>query len=156
MIILAVVQYGIYFYDNPGLCYTPFTLKWDEMIESLELQTIDLYALHSNENITLWYEYCQCKYLNLCHNHNQTNINLSLINIQSNYIYNELLRDINEGSEKRNLKKRNIIDSINQSSEYNSSYIFVISYYLYNISYSYIYYIFFVVVVFVAKAISYM
>ncbi|CAH8608531.1 unnamed protein product [Schistosoma haematobium] len=112
---ISVVQYGIYFYDNPGLCYTPFTLKWDEMIESLELQTIDLYALHSNENITLWYEYCQCKYLNLCHNHNQTNINLSLINIQSNYIYNELLRDINEGSEKRNLKKRNIIDSINQS-----------------------------------------
>ncbi|XP_018647302.1 Receptor Tyrosine Kinase,putative [Schistosoma mansoni] len=53
---ISVVQHGIYFYDNPGLCYTPFTLKWDEMIESSELQTIDLYALHSNDNITLCYE----------------------------------------------------------------------------------------------------
>ncbi|KAH8848705.1 Epidermal growth factor receptor [Schistosoma japonicum] len=53
----AVVQHGIYFYDNPGLCYTPFTLKWDEMVESSDLQTIDLFALHSNANISLWYEY---------------------------------------------------------------------------------------------------
>ncbi|KAH8858637.1 Receptor tyrosine-protein kinase erbB-2 [Schistosoma japonicum] len=67
-LIRAVVQHGIYFYDNPGLCYTPFTLKWDEMVESSDLQTIDLFALHSNANISLWYEYCQCKYMNICMN----------------------------------------------------------------------------------------
>uniref|UniRef100_A0A5K4FB04 receptor protein-tyrosine kinase n=1 Tax=Schistosoma mansoni TaxID=6183 RepID=A0A5K4FB04_SCHMA len=120
---ISVVQHGIYFYDNPGLCYTPFTLKWDEMIESSELQTIDLYALHSNDNITLWLEYCQCKYLNKCMNIMNSNerseepssINVSHI-LQSKHIYNELLKNTDDELKGRNIQKRDIhINSMNQS-----------------------------------------
>ncbi|CAH8531723.1 unnamed protein product [Schistosoma turkestanicum] len=119
---ISVVQHGIYFYDNPGLCYTPFTLKWDEMVESAELQTIDLYALHSTENIHLWYEYCQCKYLNQCavnRTNNKTTTEHSIFNlsnvVQSKQIFNELLLLRNnandDGIEVRNFQKRDIFNS---------------------------------------------
>ncbi|CAH8608356.1 unnamed protein product [Schistosoma rodhaini] len=93
------------------------------MIESSELQTIDLYALHSNDNITLWLEYCQCKYLNKCMNimnNTERSEELSSINVshilQSKYIYNELLKNTDDELKGRNIQKRDIhIDSMNQS-----------------------------------------
>ncbi|CAH8607977.1 unnamed protein product [Heterobilharzia americana] len=120
--LISIVQHGIYFYDNPGLCYTPFTLKWDEMIESSELQTIDLLAIHSDANIFLWYEYCQCKYLNLCtntrNNNDKTTTKSSLFNvsIQVEQLTNELSQQIDNDLKKRSniKKKRDVMNIIEQ------------------------------------------
>nr|CAX82650.1 Epidermal growth factor receptor precursor [Schistosoma japonicum] len=87
------------------------------MVESSDLQTIDLFALHSNANISLWYEYCQCKYMNICMNrfNNDISTEQPLFNLssklQSEQPYDELLQSINDNLEKRELKKREITNS---------------------------------------------
>ncbi|KAA3678950.1 epidermal growth factor receptor [Paragonimus westermani] len=67
----SILRHGVYFYDNPGLCYAPFTLKWDDLLETAERQTVDLYALPFGVNLSPWYETCQCRIFGVCTRQNE-------------------------------------------------------------------------------------
>ncbi|KAF8570470.1 hypothetical protein P879_04249, partial [Paragonimus westermani] len=67
----SILRHGVYFYDNPGLCYAPFTLKWDDLLETAERQTVDLYALPFGANLSPWYETCRCRTFGVCTHQNE-------------------------------------------------------------------------------------
>ncbi|TPP55917.1 Receptor protein-tyrosine kinase, partial [Fasciola gigantica] len=39
---------------------------WADLLESAELQTVDLYPVHSQANVTRWLIYCHCQYSDSC------------------------------------------------------------------------------------------
>ncbi|CAH8649912.1 unnamed protein product [Dicrocoelium dendriticum] len=64
--LIAILHNGVYFFDNPGLCYGPYTIKWDDLLETAELQSVHLYALQPDNDVHMWYAACQCQYLRFC------------------------------------------------------------------------------------------
>ncbi|TGZ73595.1 hypothetical protein CRM22_001426, partial [Opisthorchis felineus] len=61
-----ILQHGVYFYDNPGLCYAPLTLKWDDLLEAAEWQTVDIFALPPGGDVDLWHASCLCRHSGQC------------------------------------------------------------------------------------------
>ncbi|KAG5454895.1 Epidermal growth factor receptor, partial [Clonorchis sinensis] len=64
--LISILQHGVYFYDNPGLCYAPLTLKWDDLLEAAEWQTVDIFALPPGGDMDLWHASCFCRHVGQC------------------------------------------------------------------------------------------
>ncbi|KAM7537964.1 hypothetical protein Aperf_G00000061121 [Anoplocephala perfoliata] len=60
----SILMYGVGFFDNPGLCYAPFSVNWDDILEYPDLQPVIL-APRNNKSATFhWLSACAARYNN--------------------------------------------------------------------------------------------
>ncbi|KAL5110728.1 Arf-GAP with coiled-coil ANK repeat and PH domain-containing protein 2 [Taenia crassiceps] len=58
----AILMHGVGFFDNPGLCYAPFSVNWDDILEYPDLQPVILIPMNSRSATTHWITACATRY----------------------------------------------------------------------------------------------
>ncbi|VDK32738.1 unnamed protein product [Taenia asiatica] len=58
----AILMHGVGFFDNPGLCYAPFSVNWDDILEYPDLQPVILVPMNSRSATTHWITACATRY----------------------------------------------------------------------------------------------
>lgn len=55
-------MHGVGFFDNPGLCYSPFTVNWDDILEYPDLQQVILVPMNDKVATLNWLNDCTARY----------------------------------------------------------------------------------------------
>ena len=55
-------MHGVGFFDNPGLCYTPFSVNWDDILEYPDLQPVLLVPMNNRAAVSQWIAACTIRY----------------------------------------------------------------------------------------------
>ncbi len=55
---VAILNNGVGFIDNPGLCYAPYSINWDDILEYPSTQPVVLVPPSSHN----WIPYCHGRY----------------------------------------------------------------------------------------------
>lgn len=55
-------MYGVGFFDNPGLCYSPFSVNWDDILEYPDLQPVILVPMNDKAATFNWLSACAARY----------------------------------------------------------------------------------------------
>ncbi|VDL57772.1 unnamed protein product [Hymenolepis diminuta] len=58
----AILMYGVGFFDNPGLCYSPFSVNWDDILEYPDLQPVILVPMNDKAATFNWLSACAARY----------------------------------------------------------------------------------------------
>lgn len=58
----AILMHGVGFFDNPGLCYAPFMVNWDDILEYPDLQPVILVPMNSRSATTHWITACATRH----------------------------------------------------------------------------------------------
>ncbi|VDM21994.1 unnamed protein product [Hydatigera taeniaeformis] len=58
----AILMHGVGFFDNPGLCYAPFSVNWDDILEYPDLQPVILVPMNSRSATSHWITACATRY----------------------------------------------------------------------------------------------
>lgn len=62
-VFLAILNNGVGFLDNPGLCYAPYSIKWEDILENPLIQPITLVPVSDGGTLTPdWREKCEMRY----------------------------------------------------------------------------------------------
>ncbi|VDD76578.1 unnamed protein product [Mesocestoides corti] len=59
---LAILTHGVGFFDNPGLCYAPFSVNWDDILEYPELQPVVLVPTSDPSATADWSAACESRF----------------------------------------------------------------------------------------------
>nr|CDS16977.1 epidermal growth factor receptor [Echinococcus granulosus] len=60
----AILMHGVGFFDNPGLCYAPFSVNWDDILEYPDLQPVMLVPMNDRSATSHWITACATRYGN--------------------------------------------------------------------------------------------
>uniref|UniRef100_A0A5K3FKI9 receptor protein-tyrosine kinase n=1 Tax=Mesocestoides corti TaxID=53468 RepID=A0A5K3FKI9_MESCO len=58
----AILTHGVGFFDNPGLCYAPFSVNWDDILEYPELQPVVLVPTSDPSATADWSAACESRF----------------------------------------------------------------------------------------------
>ncbi|VDO00318.1 unnamed protein product [Rodentolepis nana] len=60
--LVAILMYGVGFFDNPGLCYSPFSVNWDDILEYPDLQPVILVPMNDKAAMFNWLSACTARF----------------------------------------------------------------------------------------------